>query len=250
MIHTITSRTNTLIKRYAQLKDAHYRAESNLFIAEGLRSCETLMKAGVPLEHLLYTTHNEHAIQPLFPAQASIRITTQIAEKLSSVDNPSGIIGIFHIPPIPDPTEITPGLVLANITNPGNMGTLIRTAAAMGVKSVVAVEGCDPWSHKVIQASAGTIGLVRLFQWYWQELVDTADSIPLCALVVSGGKKPDQLALNSMLLVIGNEAHGIPIEWLSDCSQQVTLPMSGDTESFNAAVAGSIALYLGYSRVK
>jgi tRNA G18 (ribose-2'-O)-methylase SpoU len=75
-------------------------------------------------------------------------------------------------------------------------------------------------------------------------------NIPLCALVVEGESSPQEVAIKESLLIVGNEAHGIPKEWLKTCTTRVTLNMPGGTESLNAAIAGSIALYVGYIGMK
>jgi len=249
MITVITSRANPLVQQYAGLKTSQERYAQSLFTAEGIRICSTLHASGIVLRHLLYTPEHEPTIVNEFPLDRCVRVTPQIIDKLTTTESPSGIIGIFEIPEEPDPALITPGLVLADISTPGNMGTLIRTAAAMGVPSIVIVEGSDPWSPKVIQATAGLIGNVRIFQWSWKELISYAKqhNIPLCGLVVSGGRAPQQLPLCQSLLIIGNEAQGLPHAWQKECKYLLTLPMPGNAESLNAAVAGSIALYVGYS---
>lgn len=248
MITVISSRANPLVLQYAALKSSQERYAQSLFVAEGTRVCATLHAHGIKLRHLLFTPEHEHLIIKQFPIDLCVRVTTQIIEKIATTETPSGIIGIFEIPEEPVASTITPGLVLAEINTPGNMGTLIRTAAAMGVKSVVVVEGTDPWSPKVVQATAGAIGSVTLFQWSWKELIQYSKqyNIPLCGLVVTGGAKPQDIPLNKSLLVIGNEAHGLPTPWQKECTYGMTIPMPGNTESLNAAIAGSIALYIGY----
>lgn len=248
MITAITSRANPLVQQYAALKTGQERYAQSLFIAEGMRICTTLHANGMILRHILFTIEHEPQIVKQFPIECCIRVTPQIIEKLATTETPSGIIGIFEIPEEPSTATITPGLVLAEISTPGNMGTLIRTAAAMGVKSVVVVEGSDPWSPKVVQATAGAIGAVTLFQWTWKELVEYSKeyNIPLCGLLVTGGKTPEEVLLRKSLLVIGNEAHGLPSTWQKECAYGMTIPMPGNTESLNAAIAGSIALYIGY----
>jgi RNA methyltransferase, TrmH family len=248
MITVITSRTNPLVQQYASLKNSQERYTQSLFLAEGMRTCATLYTSGIVLRNLLYTADHEALIIKQFPSEKCIRITSQILEKITTTESPRGIIGIFQIPDEPNPETVTPGLVLMDITNPGNMGTLIRTAAAMGVPTVVVIEGSDPWSPKVIQASAGMIGTVKLFQWSWKELIQYSEEykIPLAAMVVAGGKDIRTISINKQLLVIGNEAHGLSHAAQKQCTELVTLPMPGNTESLNAAIAGSIALYLGY----
>jgi TrmH family RNA methyltransferase len=240
----ITSRQNPEIKSIAQLHHKKYRIAQGQFIAEGLRVIKTLIESGhEPIvlyvqEHML-----DHATE-LVPENVITIVTDEVIKKISTATTPSGLLGIFYLPPQPSLGKLSPGLVLTNIADPGNMGTLIRSCAAMDGKTVVCIKGTDPWSPKVVQASAGTIGMLNIFQLSWNELIEHKENIQLCALVVSGGNKPEDINLDNTLLVVGSEAHGIPQEWINQCEQKLTIPMPGNTESLNAAVAGSIALYL------
>lgn len=241
----ITSSSNQLIKELAKLHTAKERKKQGLFTVEGLRAVQTFIEAGHSPEYLFVTEEQYSSVISFSSPDQLTLVTEPVIKKLSSATTPSGILAIFKIKQ-PEITKLEPGLVLAQISDPGNMGTLIRTAVALNKKTIIVVEGVDPWSPKVIQASAGTIAYAKIFELSWQELVKTKGSLELCALVVSGGKKPQELNIADHLLVVGNEAHGIPEDWLSDCSQSLTLPMPGGTESLNAAVAGSTALYLGW----
>ncbi len=249
-MQAITSRANPLIQKIVTLHKSSERKKRGLCIAEGLRTCSTLNQ-NLKLVHLFITEQNQTIANEQFDHTKSIPVTDHVMEKLSTTKTPSGFLGVFEIPKTPDPSTLTPGLVCAQITDPGNMGTLIRTSAALGITSVVIVEGCDPWNPKVISASAGTIGMVSLFEWSWDELVKQSQNkkSPLCALTVSGGAAPEVSLLAKSLLVVGNEAHGLPQEWEQMCTSRVTLSMPGKTESLNAAVAGSIALYMAYRKI-
>ena len=241
---TITSRTNPEIKKVAALHQVKHRAAAQQFIAEGVRVCSTLIKAGNK-PHALYVTENMvETARTLVPEKMMVQVDPHVMEKISTATTPSGMLGVFAIPPQPKTEQLGAGIVLAQIADPGNMGTLIRSAAAMNVQSIVVVEGADPWSPKVVQASAGTIGMVDIFAWSWQQLIANKGNIKLCALVIAGGKRPEEISFENTLLVVGSEAHGIPQDWLADCDEKVTLPMPGKVESLNAAVAGSIALYV------
>jgi TrmH family RNA methyltransferase len=239
----ITSRQNPEIISIAKLEDTKQRAQQNRFVAEGLRTCATLLEAGISLIQLYITEENITPVQELVQEEKITLVNKSVMNKISSVTSPSGILGVFKIPSKPSLDKISAGIVLAGITDPGNMGTLIRTCAAMNKKTVVVVGGVDPWNSKVVQASAGTIGLINLFQCSWQELLKHKKKRILAALVVAGGKSIDTINLHDALLVIGSEATGIPAEWLPDCDEKITLVMPGRTESLNAAVAGSIAMY-------
>jgi TrmH family RNA methyltransferase len=245
----ITSRQNILIKHIVTLHDTDHRVEHGQCIAQGLRTCQTLAASGIRFIHIFYTEEHKDTAYTL-PADDYICVALDVMQKISTTITPSGILAVFAVPTRPDVSTLRSGLVLASITNPGNMGTLIRTAVALGVPSLVIVEGCDPWNPKVVQASAGTIGSIPIFELSWDALMDAKKNIPLCALVVEGGSSPQEVAIKESLLIVGNEAHGIPKEWLKACTTKITLDMPGGTESLNAAIAGSIALYVGYVGMK
>ncbi|MEX0849016.1 MAG: RNA methyltransferase [Candidatus Dependentiae bacterium] len=242
---TITSRQNPEIKLVDNLKKAKNRKEQNKFIAEGARTVQTLLDLYEPVQ--LYLTQKTFDNNHFDIARELISIVSdEVMQKISTSKTPSGLLCVFKIPKNPT-TQLTPGLVLANITNPGNMGTLIRTAAAMNIKTVVVIDGTDVWSPKVIQSTAGTLAFVNIFVLSWHELLQQKKDLKLCALVVKDGQSPEKLDLHNSLIVVGNEADGIPSTWIDMCEQKCTLAMPGNTESLNAAIAGSIVLYLAFN---
>ena len=247
-VKQITSFENSLIKRVVDLHDKKGRSISRQCMVEGLRANTTFVQAGMSLSHLFVTEQTLTEVSSLCPQDKLVLVSETIMKKISLSTTPSGIVGVFYIPDTPAPQELSAGLVLVQIQDPGNMGTLIRTSVALGRKSIVIVEGVDPWSPKVIQASAGTVALATIFMWSWQELLTHKGGLSLCALVVAGGKAPTELALNESLLVVGNEAHGLPEALQQKCDTFLTLPMPGGAESLNAAVAGAIALYCAWSQ--
>jgi TrmH family RNA methyltransferase len=243
----ISSRQNPQIMSAAALHTSKERTKQQRFIAEGMRTCMALIASPIKLAQLYVREDLLHTIPTEIEDHYITVVTEPVMEKLSAATTSSGIVGVFFIPENPPAASLTPGLVVANITDPGNMGTLIRTCAALNIQSVVVVEGVDLWNPKVVQASAGTLGNVTLFSMSWEQLCAAKKDIPLAALVVSGGKSVGK-EYNKSLLVVGNEAHGIKPEWLARCEQQITIPMPGNAESLNAAVAGSIALYCVFTQ--
>lgn len=240
----IRSRQNKEIKALVKLKMQKERRKSQKFIAEGFNVCKTICQSGL-LPEKIYVTENKSTQAKAITTQDNIvLVSDEVMKKISSAACPSGILGLFHIKKAPEAKNLGSGIVLAKISDPGNMGTLIRTCIAMGFSSVVAIECVDPWNPKVVQASAGQIAKIDLFCWTWSTLMKYKKKLKLVALVVKNGKKPNEINLNNSLLVIGSEAHGIEEQWLKDCEEKMTLPMPGKTESLNAAIAGSIALYL------
>ncbi|RTL07222.1 RNA methyltransferase [Candidatus Dependentiae bacterium] len=243
----ISSVHNQLIKHVALLKNApKYRKEQKLFLAEGLRVVETVLQNRLPLVHFFTTELQlEKALALTNQHQKIIVCSDAVIKKISSSTTPAGFIGVFA-QPAPSLADFKyPGIVLAQIADPGNMGTLIRSAAAFNAKTVVVVEGVDPWSCKVVQASAGAISMVQIFQLPWQQLVEMCKqkNIQLNALVIDGTQPLQNASSTNQLLVVGNEARGLCNEWQKDCALKTTIAMPGNTESLNVAVAGSIALY-------
>ena len=246
----ITSVQNESIKQIVQLHSAKGRTQYQQFIGQGLRVCTTLAQSNIPLVHIYTTKHmlaDAQSIASHTPYVPITLVTDAVMRKISTSTTPAGIVCVFGMPKtVPLQLMIAPGLVLVGLSDPGNIGTLLRTAAALAIKTIVLVEGADVFNPKVIQASAGTIGMINLFHCTWHELVAHARSkkISLSALVVNGGKAPQEIKNKNTLLVVGSEAHGLTTEQQRDCDQLITLPMPGNTESLNAAIAGSIALYL------
>jgi TrmH family RNA methyltransferase len=240
----ISSASNPVIKAVCLLaRDARERAETKSFVAEGLRTCQTFIDAETKLLELFCTNGQYEKALTLAEDDFITVVTDGIMNKMSPSSSPSGLLGVFEMPPVAQ--KIETGIVLAAISDPGNMGTLIRTCAALGKKTVIVIEGVDPFNPKVVQASAGTLGMVNILRISWQQLLERKGSVKLYGLVVQGGRRLS-LITEPHLLVIGNEAHGLPPEWATQCDELITLSMPGNAESLNAAIAGSIAMYVGW----
>jgi len=243
----ITALTNPLIKKIVSLHTKEGRKAHNLCIVEGERAVKTFLTSPLELE-ILCVTEETHSITN-YPTLSDkiIIVSPAVMKKISTATTPSGVVGIFQIPQNPS-KPLAQGIVLAQIQDPGNMGTLIRTAVALNFSTIVIVEGVDPWSPKVIQSSAGTIAHTAVYQLTWHELLQQKNTCTLIALTVTNGQSLESLDTHNSLLVVGNEANGLPHPWQAQCDAKATLPMPGNTESLNAAVAGSIALYIVYAK--
>lgn len=247
-IKQITSRTHEDVKKVTELHDKKGRSEHHKFIAEGLRTCSTLAKTGTKLVQTYTTQKNLEDVQTFAKNFFITIVEDHVMEKMSTATTPSGILSVFEIPKQTTFSELTSGLVMANITDPGNAGSLLRTCAALNIKNVVIIDGVDIWSPKVVQASAGCLNQIKIMDTNWQTLQKWKKDLKLYALVVKGGKTPAEMNFENSLLIVGNEAHGIPKEWLREVDGYVTIPMPGSIESLNAAVAGSLGLYLAFGK--
>jgi len=242
----ITSLQNLEIKELVALQTVKGRLKYKKCLFQGLRTIETGLNSCLKLDKIYVTEENLSKIAPLVSPGQIILISEQVSQKIGTVKESSGLVATFFIPDALPIEQLSAGLVLAQVSDPGNMGTLIRTAAACGVKNVVVVDGVDAWNPKVIQATAGAIALVNIFDISWSGLVSSKKNLKLYGLVVENGSSITRVNSSESLIVVGNEAHGLPLEWQKECDYLVTLPMPGNTESLNASIAGSIALYLAY----
>lgn len=239
----ISSVDNPLVKQLVRLHETRHRRADGHFIAEGQRTIDAFLAAGWAPVHLL--VRDGEAVPSGWPRQPLRLVSDRVATKLSQASAASGYLAVFATPAAPALQPAAGGLVLVHITDPGNLGTLIRSAAAFAVPQVVLVGGADPWSHKVVQATAGTLATLPIVLHAGEagpELLGAG--APVCALVVSGGIHPGSLPRRPRWLVVGSEAHGLGGDWLTGCDEHVTLPMQGSVESLNAAIAGSIMCYL------
>lgn len=240
---TITSFHNDQIKHLINLSKKSYRIEHQQFMIEGTRAYQELAKLFNPIA--VYVTQEYLTYDPemVFDSNITTIITTEIMKKISTATSPSGLCALFQIPAQQNLPSSGPGIVLIDVSDPGNMGTLIRTAAAMNIQEVIILGGVDPYSPKVIQSTAGCLAAVNLYQTTFHNLI-AHGKLQLCALVVKDGKTPHNVNLHNIFLVVGSEAHGLSDEHIAACHQKMTIPMPGQAESLNAGVAGSIGLYL------
>jgi TrmH family RNA methyltransferase len=164
-------------------------------------------------------------------------VAAELLASVSTLPHPARVIGIFRRDDLP--TGALPvGLALWRVSDPGNVGTLIRTADALGPASVALSSGCaDPTGPKALRASAGAIFRVPLARF------EEAPR-PRVALAAGGGKALPEVELgDAVTFVVGAEREGLPDDVLADCDELAHIPQAESAESLNVAVAGAIALY-------
>ncbi len=239
----IQSAQNPKIKHLVQLKNKSYRLKHQEFIAQGFKTCKTLVEADFKLISIFMTESNYLQYQTDFLINETYVVTDEIMKKISTTTTPTGIVGIFAIKE-QDFVATTNGVALIEIQDPGNLGTIIRSASAMGIEAIYIIGSVDMYNPKVIQATTGTLKNLKIITCSWEFFKNNIGSTGLCALVVASGKNPEQIDLKNNILVIGNEGQGLSKNIIKDCTEQMTIPMHGKAESLNAAIAASIAMYL------
>ena len=239
------------LKWYRNLNTRKGRYESGFFLIEGIRSIRQVMAVHPhAVKEIIYTS----GAKPL-EGSCPIRIVTEAQFKsISTGKTPQGIAAILPLPENWNSVQL-PGkigtrvLLLEHIQDPGNVGTLIRTAAAFGFSGVILSDQCaDPFSPKCVQASTGTI----LSMWIrrtssYLQMAETLQSqkYELIAMDMKGSKDIQEfIPSKTLVLALGNEGSGLSSNLKSMANQSVRIPMDDDNaESLNVAVCGGIGMY-------
>jgi TrmH family RNA methyltransferase len=171
-------------------------------------------------------------------------VSDNIIDQISLQVSSSGMIAIFAIPEQSKDFD-TNSVILAQVSDPGNLGTIVRTCAAFGILNIICINCCDVWSPKVVQSAVGNLSKVNIINLSWQEMINykLKNNLKICGLVVDSQNSIKNIKNNSYILVIGNEANGIPQEWQKDCDILATIKMQNNVESLNASIAAAIAIY-------
>ncbi len=214
----------------ARLHRARHRKERGLTLVEGPSLIADAVAAGAVVRE----------VYGLEPEDSSVIAVDQRAlQRLSGTETPRGPIAVVEIPL----EWIDPGrnlLVSVGVSDPGNVGTMIRTAASFGWGFAYTEGSADPWAPKTIRAGAG-----GQFQTPVSKIGSLREAVgwALVATVPSGGEPPSDITDRPVALLIGEEAHGLPDWAIAAASRRLTITTSGRTESLNAAVAAGIAVY-------
>ena len=237
--------TKNTIKQIASLRQQKFRKELGLFVVEGRKMVEELL-------HSRFETVGLYATEAFltdYPAFAQAETVTEVQmQQMSGQDTPPGILSVVKILQQGE-IKTTSRLILAldGIANPGNMGTLIRTAEWFGIHDIVCSKDCvELWNPKVVQATMGSLFRIKVWESdlaiYLQHAKDEGKSI--YGALLEGENLFQMQAKPEGILVIGSESPGIRADVLPCITHPVTIPRVGDsmTESLNAAVAGGILL--------
>ena len=256
-LKTLSSRDNPLVKRFAALsRSAPARKRDGMCMLEGEHLAQSYVERVGQLEIIAFRDGGETGA--LTTAQAALAqrareavlVAPALFDSLSTLVSPTGVLAIATVPPAPAPA--TTGFVVAldDVQDPGNVGTLIRTAAAAGVQQVWLSSGCAfAWSVKTLRAAQGAhfhtdvvedvaldIALRAFNGKRWATLPRDIGSVRVVSLFNA------EFGVNNVL-VLSNEGHGVTPALLSTITDGVSIPMAAGVESLNVATAGAIVLY-------
>lgn len=244
MTERITSRKNPLLQQVRRLLTSRKeRQETGLYVADGTKLLEEATKWCVGLETAILTDD----VQLELPDNVRrIHVPGDVMESISPMKSPQGALFLCRLP---EQKAFQPAggmLLLDGIQDPGNLGTILRTADALDIP-VALLEGCaDPFSHKVVRASMGAVFRTQPVQTTWEaaEAACAAAGIPVAVTALSE-KAQDlrQAAVDQMAVVIGSEGQGVRAEIMEAAQKQLIIPMNARCESLNAAVAATIVMW-------
>lgn len=244
MEERITSRKNPLLQQVKKLfSSRREREQTGLFAADGTKLLEEAAKYCPGLETAILSD----GVEVLLPERVRvIRVPGDVMESISPMASPQGAVFLCRLPE-KTPFRPVPGMLLLDgIQDPGNLGTILRTADALNVP-VVLLEGCaDAYSHKVVRASMGAVFRVPVVSAAWVQVRDACmeAGIPI-AVTALDDRAVDirQAALSKMAVVIGSEGQGVRREILEGAGEKLIIPMNPHCESLNAAIAAAIVMW-------
>ncbi len=262
----LTSPQNPRVKHWAALKERKRREETGLYAAEGLLLVREYLDAGAPIETLLLDTlgaKGEAALELAERAQtrgiAVVELTSAVFARVADTDHPQGALAIVRMPEMNLEDELnaaaTQGgndcanvvLVADGVRDPGNLGTMLRTAQAVGCRVAIVTEGSvDPFHPKVVRASMGALARLAVARLSAQTTVRRLEAAGF-ALFGADARAPRTLfqteLRSNIALAVGAEVDGLSSEMRAACAQLFSLPMPGGAESLNAGAASAAVLY-------
>lgn len=251
----ITSRKNKEIKFAAEIaSSAKARQENKLFFVEGARLCEDAAKSGVKITKLFVTESAKNKYEKYLKSVLNVvdevfEIEEHIVQLLAQTKNSQAVFCLCEIPKIEENIKVLgKWAALENIQDPSNLGTIMRTAEALGVTGLILISGCDSFSPKTVRASMGAVFRMQILTASNLEELSKINGIvemeSLAAVPASSSEKLGKINFSkNTLLFIGNEGNGLTEQAIDFCKRKITIPMTGRAESLNAAAAAAICLW-------
>lgn len=241
MIKDITSAENKIYKQTKKLLTRSERNKTKMFIAEGQRIVQDAVESGAA--QYVFVSQSYDGIEFDLPVY---RVSEKMFLALSDTETTQGVLAVCKMPEYNITNIFGDTLLICDgVSDPGNLGTLIRTAECSGVNGVVLLKGTtDPYSPKVVRSTMGSIFRVPVYFAQVHEIGEYLKNYALIATLLDGSKNLYDINFpQKIAVVVGNEAHGISKEVADMAQIRTFIPMCGKSESLNASVAGSVVMY-------
>ncbi len=240
----IVSKNNQLVKELASLKEKKFRRQSGKFLIEGLKMIQDCMQSGVKIDRLVVREEFEWGIQ--FAERHALEYVVLGKDAYAAVcdeKTPQPIAAVACIPQYELQAPKKSCLLLDGVSDPANMGAIIRTANAAGVTELYCIDCADAFSPKSVRASMSGVFFVRLMKGSAEEVLSCLQGVPMLAADMDGENVFTFDPPEKFCLCIGNEGNGLSDSVRGRCDFTVRIPMGAHTESLNAAVSAAILIY-------
>lgn len=259
MAEIISSTKNQFVKLAKSLHDKKFRQETGLFLVEGINLIKD-MPASVGIKYLFSTQSRAVELDEILHrnlkeedtlVSSSIAytraqvyyVTDDVMSYMADTVSPYGVLALCEIPKMAYKKPEGNAILLDGVTDPGNIGTIIRCAAACDFKDVYLLECADLYSPKVVRATLGGLFRVNTYIVKKEEAFELVESTNSAVLDMDGQNILDKKVQSPILLIAGSEAHGVREEIKSKAKKVYSLPMKNGIESLNVAVASAVAMY-------
>ena len=251
----ITSKENKIIKHIIKLKEKKYRKEYNEYIIEGAKIVQEAIQEKSKIKQIIISENaiNTDLIQNHLKEELQkidyIQVPSKIFKLISEVEKPQGILAIIEKEKQEENIDVNQDIILAldDLQDPGNLGTIIRTADSVGLKQILISKGTtEAYNPKVIRSTMGAIFRVKIIEC--ENLKETLkrlqkNNFKIMVTDLNTDKSIYDIKLQKKVIIIGNEANGVSEEIKNIADTRAIIPMFGKTESLNASVATAVILY-------
>ena len=251
MTERITSRTNPLMTHIRKVGSSRaYRQEMGEYLGDGIKLLEEAARWGAALTTVVYTAGA--ALPPLSANVRLVEVPEDLMKSISPMEAPQGALFLAKLPADAPPEKLTGKryMALEGVQDPGNVGTILRTADAYEADGVILLSGCaDLYNPKTVRSAMGALFRIRAWNCTLPELQVAAEkaALPLLGAALRHDTVDARDAdLKNAIVLIGSEGKGLSEEALAACSRTIRIPMSERCESLNAAIAAATLLWEGY----
>ncbi len=245
----VESRQNSRIKELRAVLARGSKTAGNHIAIEGLHLLQEAARSGLTLHTVFVRSGNEGLLEQFAVGKAEVLVVAdEVFASATLTENPQGIAALVEAPQFPlqaifHPTPLV--VIAAGLQDPGNLGTLVRSAEAFGATGMIVLPGTvSLWNAKTLRASSGSAFRLPVISMAAEEAFSTlrAHGVKVIAAVARRGANEVSMR-GPVALLVGNEGAGLPDAWIAAADLRVTIPCPGAVESLNAAVAGSVLLY-------